>query len=64
MLSCNWEVKIAHIYRKANKCDDALASIGCHQEVDYVVYDSAPNEVRYLVTVEASEVSTPRLVFV
>lgn len=48
-----WEVRIGHIYCEANRCADALTSIGCTQLDDFLEHDVAPSHVL---------VSTPRLV--
>lgn len=29
LLQSDWEVKIYHVYREANKCADVLANMGC-----------------------------------
>lgn len=52
-LQGGWEVRIGHIYCEANRCEDALTSIGCTQLDNFLEHDVAPSHVL---------VSTTRLV--
>lgn len=37
LLQLDWEVKILHTYREANRCADALLAMGCSQIENYVL---------------------------
>ena len=41
MLSLNWEVKIFHVMREANRAADCLANIGNHLPLGFHVFDNA-----------------------
>nr|POE62303.1 putative ribonuclease h protein [Quercus suber] len=36
------QVKVSHCYRKANRCADALARLGCSQVLDFMYLNSPP----------------------
>jgi hypothetical protein len=42
-----WNVRIHHVYREANRVNDALVSLGW-QLVDVSLYDDLPNEIDQL----------------
>lgn len=56
------EVKITHIYREANCCVDALASIGCHHAHHAIFYHHPPLQLKALLLAHVTRVSTQRLV--
>jgi hypothetical protein len=37
-LDKDWLVEIAHTYREANKCADALTNIGCYLDYDIIFF--------------------------
>jgi hypothetical protein len=57
-----WEITINHSYREANMCADGLASVGCCNSTNLIVYNNCPNQIsqRYLDDVK---VPTPLLVY-
>ncbi|KAK7837006.1 putative ribonuclease h protein [Quercus suber] len=36
------QVRVAHVFREANRCADYLAKFGCCMREDFVIYDAAP----------------------
>jgi hypothetical protein len=58
----NWIVEISRTYREANKCADALASIGCSLTYDTVFYANCPDLVSDVYTADIQRSSTPRLI--
>ncbi|MCI40070.1 putative non-LTR retroelement reverse transcriptase, partial [Trifolium medium] len=42
LLEMEWVVEIAHTYREANKCADALANLGCSLGYDVEFFDVCP----------------------
>ena len=36
------QVRVAHVFRKANKCVNALTKRGCSSQEDFVVFDTHP----------------------
>ncbi|PNX83505.1 ribonuclease H, partial [Trifolium pratense] len=57
-----WEVKVAHSYREANSCADALANIGYSFHLNIVYFDECPNQVRHLVSADNRGITSPRLI--
>ena len=45
LLSCFQQVPIRHCYCQANRCADVMARMGSDQLVDYVVFQSPPEDV-------------------
>jgi ribonuclease HI len=43
LLKFNWKVHIRHIFREGNRCADALANMGCKQDVGWMTYQEAPS---------------------
>lgn len=64
LLSLYWEVRFSHCYREANSCADAMASIGCNQEVILCLYEFPPAIVSPLWLADFIGVSTPRVISV
>jgi ribonuclease HI len=64
MLEQEWSVEISHSYREANKCADALATLGCSLSYDIVVFDSCPEFLRELYLADIQGSAAPRLVAV
>jgi hypothetical protein len=56
-----WNVRIRHVYREANRVADALASLGC-QLVDISLYDDPPNGIDQLYSLDSSGVTSPCIV--
>ncbi|PNX87169.1 ethylene responsive transcription factor 1b [Trifolium pratense] len=42
----DWNVKVMHEYREANKCADALANMGCELDKEMVFYEECLMEIR------------------
>ena len=42
LLARNWEVKVQHVYREANRAVDLLASLGHSLSIDLHVYFKPP----------------------
>jgi ribonuclease HI len=57
-----WEVKIAHSYREANSCADALANIGCSLHLNIVYFDECPSQIRHLIFADSRGITSPRLI--
>ena len=38
------QVRIAHVFREANRCADFLAKKGCSMREDFVIFDVSPSE--------------------
>jgi hypothetical protein len=57
-----WEVRIRHTYREANKCVDALVHMGCDLGSTMIIYESCPTQLSQLVLADASGTSVPRIV--
>ncbi|KAK2448079.1 TMV resistance protein N [Trifolium repens] len=64
LLDMNWLVEIAHTYREANKCADALANIGCSLDYDIMFFDSCPSQISEICEKDRVGNTTPRLVLV
>jgi ribonuclease HI len=62
LLKLNWEVRIRHIFREGNRCADALANMGCKQDVGWKTYQEAPSELFQVLADDFRGVSFPRLV--
>jgi hypothetical protein len=48
LLALDWEIKMGCMYREANRCADALANMGCHQEDGLIYYEHCPAQVSSL----------------
>jgi hypothetical protein len=64
LLDMDWLVEIAHIYREANKCVDALANIGCSLDYDIMYFDSCPSQISEIYEKDRVGNTTPRLILV
>jgi ribonuclease HI len=62
LLDDRWDVKILHSYREANKCADALASMGCILDCNIVFFETCPSSIRNLFSADVMGFSTPRLI--
>ncbi|PNX95557.1 ribonuclease H [Trifolium pratense] len=62
LLKMDWNVKILHEYREANKCADALANIGCNLDHEVIFYEACPMEIGYILLADQLGISTPRLI--
>jgi ribonuclease HI len=62
LLDMDWLVEIAHTYREANKCADALANIGCSLDYDIMFFDSCPSRISEICKKDRVGNTTPRLV--
>lgn len=61
LLLFNWYVLISHCYKEANKCVDALASIGCNHVAILDLFEQTPTSVSSLWLADVLEVPTPQL---
>ncbi|PNX95782.1 ribonuclease H [Trifolium pratense] len=64
LLELDCEVRIKHIFREGNRCADALANMGCNQDVAWMTYQEPPFELLQVLTDDFRGVSFPRLVSV
>ena len=48
LLSQLQQVRVAHVFREANKCADFLAKRGCYLQADFDVYDQPPLLICFL----------------
>jgi ribonuclease HI len=62
LLQKNWFIEVSHTYRKANKCADALANIGCTLATECVFYDRCPAQIIDMYKFDLQGNSTPRLI--
>jgi ribonuclease HI len=61
-LERDWEIKIQHSYREANKCADLLANIGCDSGGPLIYYESCPTPLSLLFAADIMRVATPHLI--
>jgi hypothetical protein len=47
LLQIEWEVKVCHTYREANRCIDALAHIGCELRSSVIFYKLCPTQITH-----------------
>lgn len=47
----DWEVQVSHIYREANKCANAPATMACVQQTSLVFYASDQQFDEFIVTI-------------
>ncbi|MCH81760.1 ethylene responsive transcription factor 1b, partial [Trifolium medium] len=59
LLEWEWEVKIAHTYREANKCADALANVGCQLGRELIFYEDCPPHMKDIVLADVMGITTP-----
>jgi hypothetical protein len=59
LLDGEWEVKISHAYREANKCADALASMSCTLDCNIVYFETCSSNIRDLFYADVMGLSTP-----
>lgn len=64
LLDNDWQIRVSHVYREANKVADGLAALGCELVDDVVFYYQPPSSVLQYVHDDCNGVSTPRLVAV
>lgn len=58
------EIRVAHVYREANLCADALSRKGLSLTQETYIFHCCPTFVSHLLEGDLSGVSTPRLVTV
>jgi ribonuclease HI len=61
LLQLEWEVKVCHTYREANRCADALAHIGCELGSSVIFYESCPTQIMHFFYDKVG-ISIPRLI--
>jgi ribonuclease HI len=64
LLDLEWEVKIAHVYREANQCADALATAGCQLDREIIFYEDCPTLLKDIVLADVMGIAIPRLISV
>jgi hypothetical protein len=62
LLDEEWEVKISHLYREANRSADALASMGCTLNFNIVYFETCPINIRELIHADVLGIGTPHLI--
>lgn len=62
LMEDDWQVRVIHVYREANKVADCLAGSGCSQDAGLVVYTHPPSSLVQLLHDDVMGVSTPKLV--
>ncbi|CAJ2673373.1 unnamed protein product [Trifolium pratense] len=62
LLDEDWEVKISHSYREANRSADALTSMGCTLNYNIVYFETCSINIRELIHADVLGISTPRLI--
>jgi ribonuclease HI len=62
LLDLEWCVEIAHSYREANKCADAMASLGSTLKHELIVFDDCPSQLRDIYQADRMGVTTPRMI--
>ncbi|MCI00562.1 non-LTR retroelement reverse transcriptase-like [Trifolium medium] len=62
LLELDWEVKLAHAYREANTCADALANIGCSLGTDTTFFEECPSQISHLLSTDQMGLLSPRLI--
>jgi hypothetical protein len=63
LLFVDWNVRIIHVYREANKVDDALATFS-YASIGINYYENSLVEIEHLCFVDVMRVSIPRVIFV
>jgi hypothetical protein len=61
-LLTDWNVKVIHEYREANKFADALTNIGCIMDHEVIFYDVSLVEVKEILLADEMGIATPRLI--
>jgi ribonuclease HI len=61
-LILDWNVKIKHIYREANRGADMLTNIGCFHGIGLLVYHQPPSQLIQVLEVDIKGVSFPHRV--
>ncbi|KAK2373854.1 Polynucleotidyl transferase, ribonuclease H superfamily protein [Trifolium repens] len=62
LLEMEWEVRIRHTYRKANRCADVLAHMRCDLGSTMIIYESCPTQLSQFMLADAFGTSVPRVV--
>ncbi|PNX55023.1 ribonuclease H [Trifolium pratense] len=62
LIQMNRNVRVSHVYRKANKVADAIASLGCEMQ-GFSYFDAPPTSLEQLCIDDVMGVSTPRVIF-
>jgi ribonuclease HI len=62
LLQYDWEIRIQHSYRKANRCADMLANMECDRGGALIFYESCPISLSSLYKVDIIGVATPRFI--
>jgi hypothetical protein len=64
LLDMEWCVEIAHSYREANKCVDAMANFGSTLKHEIIVFDDCPSQLRDIYQADRMGVTTPRMIMI
>jgi ribonuclease HI len=62
LLELEWEIKIRHSYREANKCADALVNMTCDGGYSFMLYEHCPAQINLLFLADSISISTPHFV--
>ena len=47
-------VYVIHIYKEANRCADAMVSLACDMEADYMIYEEPPAPLLQLISFDVN----------
>jgi ribonuclease HI len=59
LLDSEWCVEIAHSYREANKCADALTNLWSSLKREIIVFDDCPSQLKDIYQANRIEITTP-----
>lgn len=62
LLELEWEIKIRHSYRQANKCADALTNMACDGGYSSMLYEHCHAQINLLFLADSIGISTPHYV--
>ena len=55
------QIRFKHIFREANRCADALARMGGLQEDEFIVFESPPVDISFLLEFDSNGLYLNRL---
>ncbi|PNY06182.1 ribonuclease H [Trifolium pratense] len=61
LMNMDWNVRISHVYREANKVADAIAALGCTTQ-GFSYFNTPPANLERLCLDDVMGVSTPRII--
>lgn len=63
IISLTWEVKFLKIYREANRCVDAIASLACSQKGSLIFLEHFPSSIEQLRPSDRLGIVSPRYIY-